>query len=110
VTAERRYWDADCFLGWLLAEADKEEQCRVVLEAAERGDVLLVSSALTIAEVLAIRGHPRIGDDRRVLVEGFSERIHRDPKPDPAGCRVGTQHGLGSRYRSEGRRSRRDSP
>ena len=69
--ADRRYWDADCFLGWLLAEADKEEQCRVVLEAAERGSVLIVSSALTIAEVLAIRGRPRIGDDRRAIVEGF---------------------------------------
>ncbi len=71
MTADPRYWDADCFLGWLLAEADKEEQCRVVLDAAERGEVLIVTSALTIAEVLAIRGRPRIGDDLRALVEGF---------------------------------------
>lgn len=32
---------------------------------------MIVSSALTIAEVLAIRGRPRIGDDRRALVEAF---------------------------------------
>ncbi len=71
MTVDRRYSDSDCFLGWLLAEADKEEQCRVVLDAAERGNVLIVSSALTIAEVLAIRGRPRISGDRRALVEGF---------------------------------------
>jgi hypothetical protein len=68
---DRRYWDSDCFLGWLLAEPDKEEQCRTVLDAAEQGKVSIVSSALTIAEVLAIRGRPRVGDDKRALVEGF---------------------------------------
>jgi hypothetical protein len=107
VTAERRYWDADCFLGWLLAEADKEEQCRVVLEAAERGDVLLVSSALTIAEVLAIRGHPRIGDDRRVLVEGFFRNEYIVIRNL---TRRVAELARSARYRSEGRRSRRDSP
>jgi predicted nucleic acid-binding protein len=71
VTIDRRYWDSDCFLGWLLAEPDKEEKCRVVLEAAEQGKLVIVSSALTIAEVLALRGRPRIRDDRRALVEGF---------------------------------------
>lgn len=71
MTLDRRYWDSDCFLGWLLAEPDKEEKCRVVLEAAEQGKLVIVSSALTIAEVLALRGRPRIGDDRRVLVEAF---------------------------------------
>ena len=68
---DRRYWDSDFFLGWLLAEPDKEEQCRAVLDAAEQGKLIIVSSALTIAEVLAIRGRPRVGDDRRALVEAF---------------------------------------
>jgi predicted nucleic acid-binding protein len=58
-------------LGWLLAEPDKEEQCRRVLDAAEQGRLIIVSSALTIAEVLAIRGRPRVGDDKRALVESF---------------------------------------
>jgi predicted nucleic acid-binding protein len=71
VSVNPRYWDSDCFLGWLLAEPDKEEKCRVVLQAAEERKLVIVSSALTVAEVLAIRGRPRIGDDKRALIEGF---------------------------------------
>lgn len=71
MTKDRRYWDSDCFLGWLQAEPDKEKQCREVLEAAEDGHVLIVTSALTIAEVLAMRGAPRIPVARREQIEAF---------------------------------------
>src|SRR5882672_11180002 len=53
-----RYWDSVTFLGWLAAEPDKVEECRPVIEAAEAGTITLVTSALTIAEVLWIKGHP----------------------------------------------------
>lgn len=68
---DRRYWDSDCFLGWLQAEPDKEEKCRAVLEAAVHGEILIVSSALTIAEVLAVRGHEKISPHKRTMVENF---------------------------------------
>lgn len=71
MTIERRYWDSDCFLGWLQAEPNKEESCRQVLEAAEEGKVLIVTSALTIAEVLALRGAPPIPASMRAKVEAF---------------------------------------
>ena len=71
MTMERRYWDSDCFLGWFNAEADKEAYCRDVLEEAEAGKLLLVTSALTIAEVLALRGQPRIPPANREKVEAF---------------------------------------
>ena len=71
MTADQRYWDSDCFLGWLQAEPDKEEHCRLVLDAAEQGRVVIVTSALTLAEVLALRGRPRIAEDRRATVERF---------------------------------------
>jgi len=53
---DHRYWDSDCFLGWLQAEADKERECQDVLEAAKDGRVRIVTSALTIAEVLMVKG------------------------------------------------------
>lgn len=53
-----RYWDAAVFLGWLAAEPDKVGDCRPVIEAAESGAVTLVTSALTIPEVLWLKGHP----------------------------------------------------
>jgi hypothetical protein len=40
---DHRYWDSDCFLGWLQAEADKERECQDVLEAAKDGRVRIVS-------------------------------------------------------------------
>lgn len=69
--ADQRYWDSDCFLGWLQAESDKEEQCRQVLEAAEDGKVLIVTSALTVAEVLMLRGRDPIPAANREKVEAF---------------------------------------
>ena len=43
---DQRYWDSDCFLGWLQAEADKEEHCRQVLEAAEENGVTILNADL----------------------------------------------------------------
>lgn len=68
---DQRYWDSDCFLGWLQAEADKENECRKVLEAAKDGKVLIITSALTLAEVLMLRGKKPIPSENRVKVEAF---------------------------------------
>jgi hypothetical protein len=54
-TTRRRYWDSDCFIGWLAAEPDKVDDCRTVIRAAERGDLVIVTSSLSIAEVVKLR-------------------------------------------------------
>jgi predicted nucleic acid-binding protein len=69
----RRYWDACAFLGWLAEEADKVEECRAVIRAAEEGKTLLVTSALTVAEVLWLRGKPRIPAETAQRVQRFFE-------------------------------------
>jgi len=66
-----RYWDANAFLGWLAGESDKVEMCRPVIHAAEGGKVTLITSALTIAEVLWIKGGPKIGPEQAKRVESF---------------------------------------
>lgn len=71
MAAESRYWDSDCFLGWLQAEPGKEDLCRAVLESAEEGKILIVTSALTLAEVLMLRGKSRIPAANREKVERF---------------------------------------
>lgn len=68
---DRRYWDSDCFLGYLQEEPDKVELCHEVLEAAEEGRVIIVTSALMIAEVLALRGRDPVPADKRLAVEAF---------------------------------------
>lgn len=68
---DRVYWDSDCFLGWLLEDAGKTDSCEEVLIDDQDGRLQIVTSALTIAEVLALRFQPKIPVDRRTAVEGF---------------------------------------
>jgi predicted nucleic acid-binding protein len=70
---DQRYWDSDAFLGWLAEETDKVNECRPVIRAAEEGKTLIVTSALTLAEVLLLRGGPPIAADKAELVERFFE-------------------------------------
>ena len=79
MTLERRYWDSDCFLGWLQAEAGKVEPCRQVLDIAARGELEIITSALTIAEVLHLRGHQPISADKRQQVIEFFKRSYIIP-------------------------------
>lgn len=65
------YWDSDCFLGWLQDEVDKADLCAHVLDECRAGKTRLVTSALTIAEVLALKGQRPIPVDRRLVVEDF---------------------------------------
>lgn len=74
MSVERIYWDSDCFLGHLQAEAGKSAKCAGVLQRAERGDVLIVTSALTLAEVLWMKNAPRLPEEKAQLVRKFFRR------------------------------------
>lgn len=65
------YWDSDPFLGWLQEEPEKVAACSGVVEEAENGEVLIVTSALTIAEVLYRRQKGQIPADKRQKVVAF---------------------------------------
>lgn len=54
----KRYWDTNCFLGVLNKEPDKIGPCRAVLREAENRSVQIVTSALTLTEVLWPKGVP----------------------------------------------------
>lgn len=66
-----RYWDTATFLGWLSEEPDKVPECKPVLDAAAAGNVIIVTSALTIPEVLWLKGHPKIPGLQAQKVEAF---------------------------------------
>ena len=66
-----RYWDSNAFLEWLAEEPDKIDYCRPVIKAAEAGRVRILTSALTIPEVLWIKGRDRIPADSAVRVGAF---------------------------------------
>lgn len=66
-----RYWDACAFLGFLNGEQDKVSECQAVLKAAHNGHVLIVTSALSLAEVIWIKGGPKLDATKRTIVEQF---------------------------------------
>ncbi len=68
---DRVYWDSVCFLGILLEEEDRLESCEEVIAEAEDGKLKIVTSALTIAEVLATRFQPKIPSSVKTKVEDF---------------------------------------
>jgi len=70
------YWDSDCFLGWFQEEPDKVELCQGTLARANAGDILIVTSTLTIAEVLWMRNAPLIPEEKANLVRRFFRRSY----------------------------------
>ncbi|MFH1158107.1 MAG: type II toxin-antitoxin system VapC family toxin [Pseudomonadota bacterium] len=68
--AEKVYWDSDCFLAWLQDEASAD-LCRQVWESARDGNVIIVTSALTLAEVLAMKRKTAIPKEKRDDVINF---------------------------------------
>jgi predicted nucleic acid-binding protein len=60
LSREIRYWDSAAFLAYFKEEVGRVDHCAEVLENAENGKILIVTSALTLAEVLALKGQPRI--------------------------------------------------
>jgi predicted nucleic acid-binding protein len=66
VTAPQlRYWDSCCFIAWLAKEEDRVDECQGVVRAAEAGRLQIVTSSLTIAEVVKLKHHrvipPEVG-------------------------------------------------
>jgi len=76
MSIEKYYWDSDCFLAHFHADHGKVEKCDGVLQRAGRGEVLIVTSALTLAEVLWMRGQTRITKQNAATVQKFFRRTY----------------------------------
>lgn len=68
---ETIYWDSDTFLGYLQAEPGKAEFCEGTLQRAQAREVVIITSALTVAEVLWMRNQPRLPADRAETLRRF---------------------------------------
>ena len=76
MTIERIYWDSDAFLGWLSNDPGKSDKCGGVISRAERGEVLIVTSTLTLAECLWMRGQAKVPEDKALIVRRFFRRSY----------------------------------
>lgn len=69
----QRYWDSDCFLGWFNAEPEKVSRCKGTVEKAHRGEIELVVSAITLVEVIRLKGKPRLKKASEQKIREFFE-------------------------------------
>lgn len=65
------YWDANAFSGFLNEEPDKVTVCEDVLKQARAGHAVIATSALALAEVLYIKGGPKLDLSKRPKIEQF---------------------------------------
>lgn len=68
---ELRYWDSACFLAVMKNEPESE-LCQGVIQAAEQGRVIIVTSTWTLTEVIRINTPMTKADDK--VIRRFFER------------------------------------
>lgn len=73
-SVQKIYWDSACFLSFLQEETGKVERCTDALSRADRGEIVIVTSALSISEVLWTKNGPKLSSDKATLVRGFFKR------------------------------------
>lgn len=71
----RRYWDACTFLGYLKGEEDKADVCTSILEEAERGGCVILTSSITLVEVVH---YGRREDLTREVEDEIQEFFYRE--------------------------------
>lgn len=68
------YCDADVFIGWFNREQNRVEACRGLVDASEKGDVQIITSALTLTEVIKIKGKQPLPQNKEETIKGFFEQ------------------------------------
>ncbi len=65
------YWDSDCFLGLLNREQDKIQKCQSVIKNAEKGKLVIVTSAITFIEVIKMKGKKQVPRKVEKIIQKF---------------------------------------
>jgi predicted nucleic acid-binding protein len=66
-----RYWDAAAFLGLFLDEPGRADDCRATIKAAQEGRIRIITSTLTLAEVVTLKGYKPLPPDKRQMLRQF---------------------------------------
>ncbi|MGA2679291.1 MAG: type II toxin-antitoxin system VapC family toxin [Sedimentisphaerales bacterium] len=72
------YWDANCFLGFLKKEDDKIRQCLGVTELAQKGKLIIVTSAITLIEVVKLDNQLRLDEKSENTIRAFFNNPYID--------------------------------
>jgi len=74
MSKQRRYWDSTAFIAFFAEEEGRVDLCQGVLDAAERDEVEIVTSSLTLSEVVHIRGRERLTPEIEETLVAFFEQ------------------------------------
>ena len=66
-----RYWDSGCFIAWFNKEAGRYDKCQATLNKAEKGEILLVVSAITLIEVIKMKNHNMIPKEKEETIKAY---------------------------------------
>ena len=68
-----RYWDSSCFLALIKGEPGRVDVCESIVQAAYRGDHVIVTSAITLAEVVrpGRKGPVQMTEGENAKIVGF---------------------------------------
>jgi len=69
----RRYWDAACFIAWLGDETERVPLLTPLIREAEAGNLQIVTSVLTLVEVLYNQRREVPSAEEAEAIEGFFE-------------------------------------
>jgi predicted nucleic acid-binding protein len=71
---DRVYWDNNCFLGWFQQELNKRDALKELLTQAEDGELVIVTSALTITECAGLPTVRMVNDAASKKMLAFFEQ------------------------------------
>ena len=63
-------------MAWLLPEPERQRDCADVLHAAEEGKLEIVTSTITLTEVIKLKGRLPISDENRAKISRFFQNLY----------------------------------
>ncbi len=69
------YWDACTFLSWFndKEEPENTKKCISTIEAAKNDEIIIVTSAITLTEVIKIKGKNTLSSEHEKIIKDFFE-------------------------------------
>ena len=74
---EKFYWDSCCFLGLIKQESGRYEALRSLYKRAESGNLVIITSTLTLSEVCKVRCEEGSGSPRQQMGEEGDHFLER---------------------------------
>lgn len=71
------YWDSCCFIGLIKEETGRYKVLRALYTQAEKGELIIVTSALTLSEVCRVRCEEGVGQPRNKMNEEGDKYLDR---------------------------------